>query len=266
MVAKGRIGRNASRDHGSILTLFQKLAQAVPNADRCKKPTELEILQDVINYIFDLEMVLNDIRRQGHRPHDCADGGSRTETSFARVLVRLRDWSLSLATFLGLSYHPTPLILKHPRGAFHGLQSRAPPGLHSFPHNHRQPSPRDPREKLANTADTVYTATRRNASSFAQATDGVKKEEVYQQSVAAGQQISLPTDRLGHCLILPSGLDLVTYDPIQDVVRPTHTSFMDVRRRVSVECAPPFIGVITCRSRMRLAWARGGRSHSAGRT
>ncbi|KAL1484567.1 hypothetical protein MTO96_049996 [Rhipicephalus appendiculatus] len=59
MVAKGHIGRNASRDHGSILTLFQKLAQAVPNADRCKKPTELEILQDVINYIFDLEMVLS---------------------------------------------------------------------------------------------------------------------------------------------------------------------------------------------------------------
>ncbi|XP_075728947.1 uncharacterized protein LOC142771357 [Rhipicephalus microplus] len=59
MVAKGRIDRNASRDHGSVLALFQKLAQAVPNEHRFKKPTELEILQDVINYIIDLEMVLS---------------------------------------------------------------------------------------------------------------------------------------------------------------------------------------------------------------
>ncbi|XP_050032136.2 protein extra-macrochaetae-like [Dermacentor andersoni] len=58
-VAKGRVDRNEiDLNHGSALALLDKLAQLVPSAGRCKKPTELEIMQEVIDYILDLEMTL----------------------------------------------------------------------------------------------------------------------------------------------------------------------------------------------------------------
>lgn len=58
-VAKGRIDRNESDlNHGSALALLEKLAQLVPSTDRCKKPTKLEIMQEVIDYILDLELTL----------------------------------------------------------------------------------------------------------------------------------------------------------------------------------------------------------------
>ncbi|KAH7973752.1 hypothetical protein HPB49_004830 [Dermacentor silvarum] len=58
-VAKGRVSRE-ERDvnHGAIQALLDKLKDLVPNMPRSKKVSKLEIIQNVIDYILDLELAL----------------------------------------------------------------------------------------------------------------------------------------------------------------------------------------------------------------
>lgn len=58
-VAKGRVGRD-ERDvnQAAIQGLLDKLKDLVPNMPRSKKLTKLEIIQNVIDYILDLELAL----------------------------------------------------------------------------------------------------------------------------------------------------------------------------------------------------------------
>ncbi|KAK8776890.1 hypothetical protein V5799_029763, partial [Amblyomma americanum] len=58
-VAKGRVGREARElKHGSIQDILDKLQGLVPNMPRDKKLTKLEVVQNVIDYIMDLEVAL----------------------------------------------------------------------------------------------------------------------------------------------------------------------------------------------------------------
>ncbi|XP_077495279.1 DNA-binding protein inhibitor ID-1-like [Amblyomma americanum] len=58
-VTEGRVGRK-ERDlnHEEMHSLLAKLKELVPNMPRNKKLTKLEIIQNVIDYILDLELAL----------------------------------------------------------------------------------------------------------------------------------------------------------------------------------------------------------------
>ncbi|XP_070376982.1 DNA-binding protein inhibitor ID-1-like [Dermacentor albipictus] len=58
-VTRGRVSRE-ERDvnHGAIQALLDKLKDLVPNMPRSKKLSKLEIIQNVIDYILDLELAL----------------------------------------------------------------------------------------------------------------------------------------------------------------------------------------------------------------
>ncbi|KAL3247105.1 hypothetical protein MRX96_057242 [Rhipicephalus microplus] len=57
-VAKGRVSREEVNQGGAIQGLLDKLKDLVPNMPRSKKLTKLEIIQNVIDYILDLEIAL----------------------------------------------------------------------------------------------------------------------------------------------------------------------------------------------------------------
>lgn len=56
-LSEGRVSRKEP-DHEEMHTLFGKLRELVPNMPRNKKVTKLEIIQNVIDYILDLEIAL----------------------------------------------------------------------------------------------------------------------------------------------------------------------------------------------------------------
>lgn len=61
-VAEGRVGRNGRRErdlnHEEMQSLLAKLKDLVPNMPRNKKLSKLEIIQNVIDYILDLQIAL----------------------------------------------------------------------------------------------------------------------------------------------------------------------------------------------------------------
>lgn len=61
-VAEGRVGRNGRRErdlnHEEMQSLLAKLKELVPNMPRNKKLSKLEIIQNVIDYILDLQIAL----------------------------------------------------------------------------------------------------------------------------------------------------------------------------------------------------------------
>lgn len=56
-LSEGRVSRK-ERDHEEMHTLFGKLKELVPTMPRNKKLTKLDIIQNVIDYILDLEIAL----------------------------------------------------------------------------------------------------------------------------------------------------------------------------------------------------------------
>ncbi|KAL1477242.1 hypothetical protein MTO96_035897 [Rhipicephalus appendiculatus] len=56
-LSEGRVSRKG-RDQEEMHTLFGKLRELVPTMPRNKKVTKLEIIQNVIDYILDLEIAL----------------------------------------------------------------------------------------------------------------------------------------------------------------------------------------------------------------
>ncbi|KAH7973745.1 hypothetical protein HPB49_004823 [Dermacentor silvarum] len=61
-VAEGRVGRNGRKErdlnHEEMQSLLAKLKELVPNMPRNKKVSKLEIIQNVIDYILDLQIAL----------------------------------------------------------------------------------------------------------------------------------------------------------------------------------------------------------------
>lgn len=61
-VAEGRVGRGGRKErdlnHEEMQSLLAKLKELVPNMPRNKKLSKLEIIQNVIDYILDLQIAL----------------------------------------------------------------------------------------------------------------------------------------------------------------------------------------------------------------